>query len=347
MVFWDSFFLLALDKVWQQKAVYLSLAGLCLGASIAVKWNGLGFLIGLYLLYLLAWIRQLVQFIQNNIDKCGEKYTSLANADLNQTSLIKVTQLNVIQILFYLGILPGLVYSLLWLPHLSINSKVGFWELHKQMLDYHLQLGINGSNIHPYCSSWYTWPSMVRPILYLYETRNNTTELSSDLIPFPTKVGRAIYDVHGMGNPVLWWLSTAAILLLFLILLGMLAQYIRVETTISENNVKPKQEPLVQSTEAWIIIYAVVNYAANLLPWVKVTRCTFLYHYMSASIFSFLALAWIVEPWLRSNRMWLQATGVTIISLILLAFIFWMPIYLGLPLSPESFQRRIWFRSWL
>lgn len=325
----------------------MSLSGLCIGASIAVKWNGLGFLLGLYLLYLFAWITRLIQFIQNYIDKYREKYTSLANDYLNQTSLIKVTQLNVIQTLLYLGILPGLVYSLLWIPHLWINSKVSFWELHKQMFDYHLQLGSNDSNIHPYCSSWYTWPLMVRPLLYLYETRSNTTELSSALIPFHTKVGRAIYDVHGMGNPVLWWLSTAATLLLFLILIGMLAQYIWVGTTISENDVKPKQEPLLQSTEVWIIVYAVVNYAANLLPWVKVTRCTFLYHYMSASIFSFLALAWIVERWLRSDRMWLQVTGVTIISLILLAFIFWMPLYLGLPLSPETFQSRILFRSWL
>ncbi|MEY3222145.1 MAG: hypothetical protein RLZZ203_1001, partial [Cyanobacteriota bacterium] len=29
------------------------------------------------------------------------------------------------------------------------------------------------------------------------------------------------------------------------------------------------------------------------------------------------------------------------------AFVFWMPIYLGLPLSPHDYRMRMWFNSWI
>jgi dolichyl-phosphate-mannose--protein O-mannosyl transferase len=39
--------------------------------------------------------------------------------------------------------------------------------------------------------------------------------------------------------------------------------------------------------------------------------------------------------------------GVTALFLILLGFVFWMPIFLGLPLSPEAWQSRMWLPSWI
>jgi dolichyl-phosphate-mannose--protein O-mannosyl transferase len=39
--------------------------------------------------------------------------------------------------------------------------------------------------------------------------------------------------------------------------------------------------------------------------------------------------------------------GVTIIFLVLGAFIFWMPIYLGLPLSQWEWKIRMWLASWV
>jgi dolichyl-phosphate-mannose--protein O-mannosyl transferase len=139
-----------------------------------------------------------------------------------------------------------------------------------------------------------------------------------------------------MGNPALWWLSTVAIAILLLILSQ------RIIRATTNHNLS-----LVQSTEFGVALFLILNYVANLLPWVKVTRCAFLYHYMGAAIFAFLAIAWIVDSYLQSYNLWLRAVGVTIIFAILLAFVYWMPLYLGLPLSPESFGSRMWFRSWI
>jgi dolichyl-phosphate-mannose-protein mannosyltransferase len=78
-----------------------------------------------------------------------------------------------------------------------------------------------------------------------------------------------------------------------------------------------------------------------------VTRCTFLYHYMGASIFSFMAIAFLVDRWLHMPDRWHRGAGVTVIFLILFAFVFWLPMYLGLPMSPQDLQLRLLFRSWI
>ena len=67
---------------------------------------------------------------------------------------------------------------------------------------------------------------------------------------------------------------------------------------------------------------------------------------MGASLIAFLTLAWWVDLSL-SKRHWLwQVLSWSAIALIIAGFIFWLPIYIGLPLSPEAFHRRMWFRSW-
>ena len=191
---------------------------------------------------------------------------------------------------------------------------------------------------------------MLRPAAYFYGTVRNINEpLPVMGSPLPISAGKVIYDVHALGNPALWWLSTAAILFL----VWVLAQRIWFWATSSQGANTSRFGGDWQAVDAWVALYFVLNYAANLLPWVRVTRCTFLYHYTSAYIFAMLALAWLVDRWLQSYRLELRAVGVTFILLILLAFVFWMPVYLGLPLSSEGYQLRMlnfsskWLPHWI
>lgn len=338
-------FLLALASSPGRRRLWLAVSGICFGASVAVKWNGLWFLLGAYLIWISAWVLRRVQSTPSvPPDSLTAQPTSAANLDYsvgNQSPLQRLTRLSPWQVLFNLGVIPVVVYRLAWIPYLQLYPASGFWELQKQILAYHQGVG-SGSEEHPYCSSWYTWPWMIRPVGYFYGTAASITE------PLPTQNSsltgdavKVVYDVHGMGNPILWWLSTLAILLL----LGSLAQRIDIWATTPE---KPAHQSfsLTQTSEVWVGLYLVLNYGANLLPWARITRCAFLYHYMGASIFAFLALAWIVDRWLHSYRRWHRAAGVTVIFLILFAFVYWLPIYLGLPLSPEDFRGRMWFNSW-
>jgi dolichyl-phosphate-mannose-protein mannosyltransferase len=94
-----------------------------------------------------------------------------------------------------------------------------------------------------------------------------------------------------------------------------------------------------------IVGYVLISYLANLLPWMRVTRCIFLYHYMGSSIFGMIALAWWGDRAWRDPglRRWAIGLGV----LIVISFGFWLPVYLGLPLSAAEYQARMWSKAWV
>ncbi|MEH2323623.1 MAG: phospholipid carrier-dependent glycosyltransferase [Nostoc sp.] len=348
------FLLLALDNQNRRRSFWLVFAGIAFGASVGTKWNGLWFLSGAYLIWIAAWVIHLIHYFPNpklfftsfslkepqTISQDLEASTYSPSSPSSQTPLQSLTQLNIFQMLFYLGIIPALIYSIIWIPHLQLDKTYGFIAVHQQILKFHLHLGGNSPNVHPYCAAWYKWPLMTRPMAYYYETAKSITEpLPVMGPPLPASAGKVIYDVHAMGNPFLWWFGVAAILFL----LGVLVS----QAVILWVKEKRFSVPKTLSADTWIALYLVINYAANLLPWVEVTRCVFIYHYMCAVVFVFLAIAWFVDQCLRSYYQQLRALGVTITFIILAAFIFWMPIYLGLPLSPHDYKLRMWFNSWI
>lgn len=305
------FFLLAVNNSKKNRRIWqLIFSGIFLACSASVKWNGLGFLLGIYLVWAIAWLWKLIR--PNIINR---------NQSENKPNLVvKITRINLFHIIFFLGIIPALTYRLIWIPHLLMNPKYNFSEIHQQIIVFHEKLG-NGTDIHRYCSSWYTWLLMFRPIAYFYK-KIHIEEL-----------GDVVYDVHAIGNPLLWWLSTAAIgVLLLILLINLLAAFKHKNNFGSQN---------------FLAIYLVANYAANLLPWIKVSRCTFIYLYMGALVFSWLALAWLVDELVNSKKISYRRLGIIIIIAIVFAFEYWLPFYLGLSLSPEGWQRRMLFPNWI
>jgi dolichyl-phosphate-mannose--protein O-mannosyl transferase len=355
------FFLLALGNPGMKRWRNLVLSGVFFGASACIKWNGLWFLLGAYMVWAAAWVMQWMRSHQrrtqqqkrnaptsqlrlrgtdaltnpgvSEAEPLESAYSSVSkDSRVMKTPLQNLTQLNVLHFLWNFAIIPVLTYSLLWIPHLKMNPTPGFWQAQKEILTFHEKIG-SGPEVHPYCSNWYSWLLMWRPVAYFYQTARNTTEQVPAYPPLPGGVGKVIYDVHAMGNPILWWLSTAAIVLLLVLLIQRFLE-----------GGAWKSPPTFHT---WIGLYLVLNWLAHLLPWVRVTRCTFLYHYMGASVFSGLALAWLVDRWLQSTQPHYRSAAVTTLFLILLAFVFWLPIYLGLPLSGTGYQFRMWFKSWI
>ncbi|WP_353930121.1 phospholipid carrier-dependent glycosyltransferase [Okeanomitos corallinicola TIOX110] len=327
--------LLALEKQNKQRWVALIIAGISFGASVGTKWNGLWFLAGVYGIWITACLISWLQSFLKN-----DNLNPQDNQNYEQIILQKITQINIFQMAFFLGIIPGIIYSLIWIPHLQLDTRYGFIEVHKQILQFHLQLGGNNPSIHPYCAAWYKWPLLTRPMAYYYQTTQNIRDpLPVFGPPLPRDAGKIIYDVHAIGNPFLWWFGLIAIIFLIsMLFIKIILPGIQQKCLFIPKNI---------GTDTWIGLYIVINYAANLLPWVKVNRCVFIYHYMSAVVFTFIALAWFVDQCLRSYRKEWRIVGLTITFMIIAAFIFWLPIYLGLPLSVEDYRLRMWFRSWI
>lgn len=265
-----------------------------------------------------------------------------ANRPLNQLasqpsgfSAFSLAPPHLLQAIVAFGVVPALTYYASWLPYMQVDSSdSGFWQLQAQTYDYHKRVG--GLDAHPYCSLWYTWPLMLRPVAYYYQTTSSPAPTVGPALPSAASV---IYDVHAMGNPVLWWFSTAAVALLALVFVAVIGQKL-LQTE--------RQGSLAHSSalHLWTTAYLLINWGANFLPWVRVTRCLFIYHYMASLIFAVMLLALILERWFHQQT-WQRVAALLVTGAIVLGFLFWMPLFLGLPLSPEDLQLRRWLDSWV
>lgn len=211
--------------------------------------------------------------------------------------------------LFYLILMPTFTYCLIWLPHLYLAQE-NLASVHIDLFNFHRKLATGG---HPACSPWFTWPLLIKPISYWYK-----------------ESGPLAYTVSNLGNPALWWLSSATIFLLSL------------EKSL-------RLPAATHSVANNLGVYLLISYAANWLPWMLVERCTFIYLYMPAAVFSFMALAWLLSEWLYSPILSPQSQIISLLMLgaIALAFLFWLPLALGSPLTPDQLQARWWLKTWI
>lgn len=294
---------------WLNPLDKLALSGFFLGCCISIKWNGLGFLLSLYLMILFAYFYQWFD----------QKFNLKLDQQKHSFFYDHLREINPLYLILFLIIIPIFTYILLWIPHLILNPEFGFIEVHKQIFNFHRSLG-NKIDIHPYCSPWHSWLWMERPVAYYYkEIAENGKKI--------------IYDVHAIGNPILWWLSTLSLIPFLLFFLYNSWQFC--------------QNKLKAIHQFWFSFYLVINYLANFLPWITIKRCTFLYHYMGALVFSIMTLAWLLDHWLKSELNFLRQLAISLIILIIISFLFWLPFYLGFPLLPYEYKIRIWSRSWI
>ncbi|MBD2177393.1 phospholipid carrier-dependent glycosyltransferase [Pseudanabaena sp. FACHB-1998] len=277
----------------RQRWIWAIATGFMLGASVSVKWTGLAYIVGIVAIAGYAWSRY------------------------RQT-------LNSPQIIIGLIIVPIAFYFAQWIPHLMLNPERDIWELHRQMIGFHQNLGVGKTEpVHPYCSPWWSWVLLIRPIAYFFEVRPNS------MVEF----------VHAMGNPFLYWLSAIALLISLTYLVASKFRFPPQFIT----NIPPRE----RSQLFWFAFYGVSSFLAHWLPWSLSKRCIFLYHYMPASLFAFATLALLVSLTWRSTYANIRAIGSMIFVLVAIAFLFWLPLYIGLPISSGYMPVLMWLPSWI
>ena len=283
------------------------LSGIALGSAIAVKWNGLGFLLSLILWEIWRWW----DGRSNGQDAHSRDFWQTAKS----FELEFVQKSGYFQTFLFLIFVPTLAYCLFWWPHLHLTQE-SFLLLHTRLFNFHQHIGAGG---HAACSKWFTWPLLIKPITYWYE-----------------QIGAQAYTVNNLGNPALWLFSSSAICLLSVHFLAQLKSRLGAPISIHSPNRR-------ESMGAYLLI----SYLANWLPWMWVARCTFNYLYMPAAVYSFMTLAWLLSGWLRSVSRATRIAAWLCLGLIAIAFLFWLPLALGLPLSPQSLSMRWWLKSWI
>ncbi|MFQ5640502.1 MAG: phospholipid carrier-dependent glycosyltransferase, partial [bacterium] len=274
------------DKLEKPRWVYLAGAGICIGATAAVKWIGAASLGMILILYGLAWIKN--------------RWPHLPNLLAEHSLLQRIGKINPGLIFVCCILLPVLVYSMTFIPHLQQIPEYSFLELHKQMFGYHAHL----QEQHGYASSWWSWPLLLRPVSYYWHVDEPTQQVTTIL---------------NIGNPVLWWLAIPAVLF------AVWVAFVRRDFGAQ---------------------FAVLAIALHYLPFAVISRATFLYHFMGALPFTILLLAFVIHKLWSANRLGRELAATAVLAIVLCA-IYFLPVWMGLPIPLGAFYQRMWLLSWI
>lgn len=163
---------------------------------------------------------------------------------------------------------------------------------------------------HPYSSKWYTWPLSIRPIWY-YQGKYLADNMIESIVAF--------------GNPAVWW--TGAFSLIALVIQ-------RVRRSAADNPAAT---------------FALVGFAAQFLPWVFISRATFIYHYFPSVPFVILAIVLVLMAWEKRSELGADAARFIRIALpvaALLLFVMFYPVLSGLEVARWYASNLRWFPSW-
>lgn len=322
------FFLYQKEKYFSFKwFVYLILTATSFGLAISIKWTGLATL-GIIAAIMIAKIynHNLAQWLSpaNYIETAasagntGNKPNNFKKTKIKEF-LIGYSYILIIGILVYIipfmfhfGILTRSISGNIFIPYafeekLDFSSSSGkaaaknpnnpllkksfgekFIELNLAMFG----AGAAITKSHPYASKWYDWPIDKKPICYWC------------MSPTPEN-GRKNEKIYFLGNPVLWWLAAAFVLLaLFKIFV--------------------KKERL--NPAFYILLLA---YLSNFIPFIFMERTTFLYYYLPALVFAAaLASFYLASLWPRQKLLF-----IIILISVILSFLALLPYSYGWPVS--------------
>lgn len=126
--------------------------------------------------------------------------------------------------------------------------------------------------------------------------------------------------IVGIGNPIVWWSALAGLFVLIWRQISGRAN--RVQGGV------------------------LVLYLAQLLPWVLVTRCTFLYHYFPSLWFAVAGLALMMAGLERTRPRLVRRLSLGIVIAAAAVFLWFYPAVTGIPVSESWIISTRWLPSW-
>jgi len=257
--------------------------------------------------------------------------------------------LNFASALALVGGLSALTYFAVFIP----NYWFGWWHgVGDQITYYHQEFlaQVRLPSDQPYASRWWSWPLMLRTILYWSSRERFFADAP-------------VLAIRALGNPVILWGVLVSV---------PLAAF----------------KAIVRRDVA--MAFVVIGYGVYLAMWIPIGRYLFVYHYMPSLYLGFFALASTVvdcargEPgrWepvallaplvavllfgagapygvgmaaalagvylgLRhySPRQAGMFVSIVFVATVLVLFVYFFPVWTGAPLSPASFRQRMWFHG--
>ena len=243
-------------------------------------------------------------------------YRILVKMDIRATVkplLTKFAQFGLLPILVYLATWFGWFLSDRgWDRQSSSNPLIAWLNYHTEMLNFHTGL----TESHPYEANPWSWLIMGRPTSFFYDS--------------PSDCGRksCAREVLALGTPILWWIGTIAIA----VVIGFW--------------IKSLVHRSVDSTANIVVIGVVAGY----LPWFAMQeRTMFSFYSIIIQPFMILAIVYCAKLLLDSGLKPAISQSIVggLFTLVLLCFIYFLPLYTGQTLTYDEWKMRMWFDSWI
>jgi dolichyl-phosphate-mannose--protein O-mannosyl transferase len=220
------------------------------------------------------------------------------------------------------GLIPVFVYTLTWTGWFLSdrgwsrgwsNNPLSSWiHYHSEMLNFNTGL----TDSHPYEANPWSWLIMGRPTSFFYDS------------PKGCSAENCAQEVLALGTPLLWWVGTIAIAVVVGYWIKSLISH-RIDMAAN---------------------IVVLGLAAGYLPWFAMQqRTVFTFYAIIIEPFLILAIVYCAKLLLASGLKPVVSQSIVggILALIILCFLFFIPLFTGQVITYEDWNLRMWFDSWI
>ena len=299
--------------------VPLALSGACMGLAIASKWIGCYGAVGLAVLFFARFYQLWRQYLY------AKKHRNEDPALMRAANLFPDRGLKtILSCCVFFVVVPVVIYVLSYVPYLRAYGEVRWnlrtfqriWDAQVLMFDYHKNLVAE----HYFASPWYEWPVIAKPMWY-YQADYKAAGMASSILAF--------------GNPAVWWTGLAGILFVLgysvyrnaLPALGM---------TAGRDDEDDRIMPVI-----------CVGFLSAYLPWVFVSRLTFIYHYFASVPWIIIATALGLKYLARHHRRLAYALAALLAIAAVVLFAAFYPLASGAEVPRAWCDAVSWFDNWM
>lgn len=275
-----------------------------MGLGCGAKWTGVYAGLGLAVVFFAVIFRRYMEYKRAVSEPKGKTGDIEHSHVINNFSIFTMKTLCFCIVAFI--VVPFTIYLLSYIPYNHPGAREANGSLIERMMDsqnimysYHSSL----ESEHVYSSTWYEWPTIVRPMLYYVET-----------------VGDGVSEgISAMGNPLIWWVGIPAFVYLLY---------------------------LAFKERDRIALFLTVGYMSQYLPWVFVSRSTFIYHYFPSVPFVVLMIGYSIYRLLKLNAK-LKPAVFVYVALVAVLFVAFFPVISAYPATLEYAKLLKWFGKWV
>ena len=308
-LFFLVYFMNVIKDGWKTSILPLFLAVIFFALGFSTKWftifSAAGML-ALLAIYRLNDVRKLKGTL-------GDKYIALFDYP-------------VLPFVGFLG-LTVVIYFSTYIPEMLAGDSFGtILNLQNAMASF------QGGNVAASSTvPWWSWPLMIG---------SKTLQVPKwfDITYLPHNV---VSTITAMGNPIVWWIGFACIIMLVVTVI--------VESEFAQNLWKrvsrQKLRTKVSSKERDLsAFYILVVYFFSWLPYIVISRATYIYHYYLSVPLLCLATTYFV------NKIWNHRLGkiaaIALFASVVIMFIVFYPVISGMPVSADYVHKLKWLPGW-